>query len=287
MRLGKLAALVVPLAATAVLFTTAAASPAATPAAPQDYCTAQAKAHAHSGGWVCIDPGKSRARMQERMKGPHPKDVPSSSSFTKTAYTPPTSTAPADIDAVPIAYAAGDGQYGWCSASGCWYLWRETPYAHSEFDALGSYWYGSTPLGNIDLYIVDWLPNNSNVKVNNQEKISPRGQRWNSWWDTLQLVTPTYPAGKSCGSSISQPGGPSAPGGKWLWNGKYLATCIYSTQTVEHIIKWQDWSFPGTWGFVAKSAKFTHEAGYAPHFQGDWDTPYGPSSPAYALAWTP
>lgn len=294
-----MAALVVPLAALAVMFTTGAASGSggtdANGQPSQVDPTAQCglPLSQRHGGWVCIDQAASRKMMEASMKRHgQPVRLPDTSTRTTTVSTSGSTTTSVTIDNSPAAKAyvasapavaestTGDGVAGWCNSIGCWYLWNENPFRHSEFDGFGPYGYGSTTLGTMTTYVLDTLLSSTSLKIENQSKWASRGSNSNSWYDVLYFVNSTYPYGKICGSSQQSAGVNKAANSTFSWAPIYFdaRNCGISTQAVFHRITWRDPSsaYPGRWYFFSKSAKYTFELGYQLHFIGSVDTPSAP-----------
>ncbi|HET7397932.1 MAG TPA: hypothetical protein VFJ94_05360 [Intrasporangium sp.] len=248
------------------------------------------------GGWFCVDIAKSRElgarHAADRAKGTFPDVSSPHVEMTKGAYSG--SALPATVAATTTASttAGGDGINGWCNATGCWYFWNtDSPlYIHSEFDAVGSYGScdinGCVGIGTQQIHIglftiVDYLTGGSTfVKVQNQHSTKDAATKGNIWYDSNLLVNSTYPSGTKCGTSAQSAALDKAAGTTMSWDGLVLNQCAYQTQATFHEVFWRDYNYPGRWYYFAKSAKFTHEIGYQSHYQGDWDTPSGPLTPA-------
>ncbi|HET7398257.1 MAG TPA: hypothetical protein VFJ94_07020 [Intrasporangium sp.] len=212
----------------------------------------------------------------------HPSTTPTDS----TVITPTTTgtVQPAVTNVVELA--SGDGKTGWCSALGCWYLYRgdstTTTYHAAEYDGTGYYGYGSTTIGSVSFHIYDYLPNSTQVKLVNQHKTSSAATPYDVWWASNMLVNSTYPSGSNCGSANQSASLAKSAGLTFSYDGAYLGQCFNSTQATKHTAYWRDYNYPGRWYHDAKLAKFTHESGYQSHYLGDWDTPQAPTDNAGA-----
>lgn len=132
--------LAAPVAAATVTFTAGAASPhgGMTDAGESTDTTAQCgrRSFDRTGAWFCVDSTKSRRAMEQHIadRARGFLDPGSSVTVTKFQATSQFATRRTPSTSSDATTASGDGKTGWCNNAGCWYLWQETPYQHSEFD---------------------------------------------------------------------------------------------------------------------------------------------------------
>lgn len=268
-----MAPLAVVLAASAMTFTTGAAS--APPAPPANNCTvAQSQ---RVGAWACTDLALSKAQMEKNIKASaaHPPTQSAQNLTlkpTNQVYTP--SAAPAAL--------AGDGVVGWCSQAGCWYLQHydgSNDYHASLFDSTGFYGYGTHTIGSMTIHVVDYLPNSTQVKMVTLHSTAGAATSYAVVWSSMMQVV-TSASGIFCGTSLQSANTPKSAGVAFHFDGAYLNQCGYTTQATQHTFYWRDYNYPGRWYEYNKSARLNHELGYQSHYLGDWDTPSAPTNNA-------